>query len=124
MPLWRSALLVFALSSLWHAEATVIKRAAPAAVLTPEFDAWMGNLTTEWGIRGVSIAVVQLGDDGNWITETKGYGAKDEAGSNVTAEVSFSFLFQDYVPPTFVELRPNLPSVPTRSYSRLFLLAF
>lgn len=62
--------------------------ASPPGILDDAFDDWLTNLTSFWGMKGLSIAVVKRKDDGKWDVETKGYGVKNEAGSAVTEDVS------------------------------------
>lgn len=56
-------------------------------VLDDEFETWLADLTSEWGMKGISISVVQRLDDGQWNVETKGYGVKNAAGDPVTPDV-------------------------------------
>jgi hypothetical protein len=46
------------------------------------------ELRQDWGIKGASIAVVQL-KDGKWEQDTLGFGVADGAGNAVTEHVSF-----------------------------------
>jgi hypothetical protein len=49
------------------------------------------QLRQDWGIKGASVAVVQL-KDGVREQDTLGFGVADEAGNPVTEHVSFYFL--------------------------------
>lgn len=59
-------------------------------ILDGDFDDWLMNLTSFWGMKGLSVAVVRQhkDDDGKWDVETKGYGTKNEVGDAVTEDVS------------------------------------
>lgn len=57
-------------------------------LLDNSFDAWLHDLVSEWGMKGLSIAVVRRKSDGGWDVETKGYGVKNTAGDPVTEDVS------------------------------------
>lgn len=57
-------------------------------LLDDSFDAWLHDVVSEWGMKGLSIAVVQRKEDGGWDVETKGYGVKNTAGDPVTKDVS------------------------------------
>lgn len=50
------------------------------------------QLRQDWGIKGASLAVVQL-KDGKWEQDTLGFGDADEAGNAVTEHVSPNLLF-------------------------------
>lgn len=60
----------------------------PPQLLDDSFDAWLHDLASEWGMKGLSIAVVRRKSDGDWDVETKGYGVKNTAGDPVTEDVS------------------------------------
>ncbi|KAF8314955.1 beta-lactamase/transpeptidase-like protein [Clavulina sp. PMI_390] len=61
------------------------------ALLDDSFEEWLANLTSIWGLKGLSVAVVRRhDDDGSWHVETKGYGVKNEAGDLVTDETTFA----------------------------------
>ena len=62
-------------------------------ILDASFDDWLKNLTSLWGMKGLSIAVVRQQPNDEWSVETKGYGIKNAAGDNVTDDVSTSFSF-------------------------------
>lgn len=62
-------------------------------LLDESFDEFLAAISAEWGIKGLSVAVVRRQSNGNWHTETKGYGVKNAAGDPVTEDVS-SFLTQ------------------------------
>lgn len=59
-------------------------------IIDDDFDDWLMNLTSFWGMKGLSVAVVRQhkDDDGKWDVETKGYGTKNEVGDAVTEDVS------------------------------------
>ncbi|KAF8312197.1 beta-lactamase/transpeptidase-like protein [Clavulina sp. PMI_390] len=61
-----------------------------APILDAEFESWLSNISSVWGLKGLSIAVVQRHDDESWQMETKGYGVKNEAGDPVTHETTFA----------------------------------
>lgn len=57
-------------------------------ILDGEFDRWLNALGKDWGMKGISVAVVQRGaDDTQWAVETKGYGVKNQQGTPVTSDV-------------------------------------
>ena len=56
-------------------------------ILDESFDEWLHNLTSFWGMKGLSIAVVRRKEDGEWDVETKGFGIKNAAGDAVTENV-------------------------------------
>lgn len=81
-------------SPLYRSGAT--SRNAPSnKILDDDFDDWLMNLTSFWGMKGLSVAVVRQhkDDDGKWDVETKGYGAKNEVGDAVTEDVSCPYHF-------------------------------
>jgi hypothetical protein len=49
---------------------------------------YLDGLRTDWGIPGVSIAIVRQGDDNVWKQQTIGLGRKDAKGNQVTDRVS------------------------------------
>lgn len=49
---------------------------------------YLDGLRTDWGIPGVSIAIVRQGDDHIWKQQTIGLGRKDAEGNQVTDKVS------------------------------------
>ncbi|KAF8316077.1 beta-lactamase/transpeptidase-like protein [Clavulina sp. PMI_390] len=55
-------------------------------LLDSSFDDFVANLAEEWGMKGLSVAVVQHQPNGSWIVETKGYGVMNTAGDPVTAD--------------------------------------
>lgn len=59
-----------------------------SAILDEAFDDWLKNLTSFWGMKGLSVAVVRRKEDGGWDVETKGYGVKNEMDESVTEDVS------------------------------------
>ncbi|KAJ7484270.1 beta-lactamase/transpeptidase-like protein [Mycena latifolia] len=51
------------------------KRSDAAQILTPEVDAFINNVLTEWNTPGgAGVAVVRMDGQGGWRIETKGYG--------------------------------------------------
>lgn len=61
-------------------------------ILDESFDGWLYNLTSFWGMKGLSIAIVRRKEDGEWDVETKGFGIKNAAGDAVTENVNNSIL--------------------------------
>ncbi|KAL0960873.1 hypothetical protein HGRIS_005888 [Hohenbuehelia grisea] len=64
---------------------------ATAQVLTPEVDAFIDGILSDWNTAGgAGVAVVRMDANGEWQIETKGYGKAKADGSNVTADTLFS----------------------------------
>ncbi|KAF8312196.1 beta-lactamase/transpeptidase-like protein [Clavulina sp. PMI_390] len=65
--------------------------ATSARILDEDFETWLSNVTSVWGLKGLSIAVVKRhDDDDSWQVEAKGYGVKNAAGDPVTADTTFA----------------------------------
>ncbi|KAH8826459.1 beta-lactamase/transpeptidase-like protein [Flagelloscypha sp. PMI_526] len=70
---------------------TAFQHLVSAKVITPEVDAFINKLLSDWHIRfGVSVGVVSRSEDGTWETETAGYGVADLNGTKVTGQTQFS----------------------------------
>ncbi len=67
------------------------QRAISSPVLTPEVDAFINDLLSDWNSPGgVSVAVVRKAGNDTWDVETKGYGVAKADGTNVTAQTLFA----------------------------------
>ncbi|KAF7431198.1 hypothetical protein PC9H_006919 [Pleurotus ostreatus] len=72
---------------------TVLAQSPPpgSPVLTPEIDAFINGLLSDWNSPGgLSVAVVRKADNGTWNVETKGYGLAKADGTNVSERTLFS----------------------------------
>lgn len=72
---------------------TVLAQSPPlgSPVLTPEIDAFINGLLSDWSSPGgLSVAVVRKAANGTWDVETKGYGLAKADGTNVTDRTLFS----------------------------------
>lgn len=56
-------------------------------IISGRFEEWLEGVRSEWGMKGLAIAVVRRRVDGSWETETKGYGIKSSAGDAVDEDV-------------------------------------
>lgn len=63
-----------------------------AKILDESFDTWLHEIVSEWGMKGLSIAVVRQKSGGDWDVETKGYGVMNSAGDPTTKDVSLMAL--------------------------------
>ncbi len=60
-------------------------------VLTPEIDAFINGLLSDWkSPGGLSVAVVRKTGNDSWNVETKGYGLAKSDGTKVTERTLFS----------------------------------
>ncbi|KAF9463775.1 beta-lactamase/transpeptidase-like protein [Collybia nuda] len=63
----------------------------PSSVLTSETDTFINQVLTDWqSPGGAAVAVVRKSPQGDWIVETKGYGAATINGSKVTENTRFA----------------------------------
>ncbi|KAF8309917.1 beta-lactamase/transpeptidase-like protein [Clavulina sp. PMI_390] len=54
------------------------------------FDQFVNTVLEDWGIQGLSIAVVSKDSSGAWKREYKGWGASDRDGSPITQQTMFN----------------------------------
>lgn len=60
-------------------------------ILTPEVDAFINNLLTEWNSPGgASVVVVRTDGQGGWKIETKGYGVAKADGTKFNEDTVFA----------------------------------
>jgi hypothetical protein len=53
-------------------------------IISPALIDYLEGFRADWGIRGASVAVVRMKEDGEWEKETLGFGKKDAKGNAVT----------------------------------------
>lgn len=71
-------------------------------ILDKATDAFINKMIKEWNSPGgISVAFVQQDKDGNWITETKGYGIANGNGTKVTEHTYFNIASNTKVRPLF-----------------------
>jgi CubicO group peptidase (beta-lactamase class C family) len=60
-------------------------------ILTPEIDTAISKILSNWNTPGgAAVAVVRMVGNGDWLTETKGYGTASIDGTKVEADTIFS----------------------------------
>ncbi|KAJ7774038.1 beta-lactamase/transpeptidase-like protein [Mycena metata] len=77
--------------SLLASARVISKRANNTQILNPDVDAFITNLFTEWNsAAGAAVAVARRDAQGNWLVETKGYGAAKADGTKVDENTIFA----------------------------------
>ncbi|KAJ7249453.1 beta-lactamase/transpeptidase-like protein [Mycena rebaudengoi] len=83
---WSSLLLLVSLGI--HASAV---DSTSDQILTPEIDTAISKILSDWNTPGgAAVAVVRMVGNGDWLTETKGYGTASIDGTKVEADTIFS----------------------------------
>lgn len=66
-----------------------LERLSPRPLLDQEFAEWLKVKGEQWGMKGLSVSVVQRDSvTGEWSVEAEGYGIVDEDGKPATNEAS------------------------------------